>query len=413
MSASLPTKHLRQNWQLQDSGVKYNQPPLFTTTKTRMLLTMPTLRNNMNLKQTISILLLLLLLPIKAYCLEPSEIIVVANKRVTESVEIATHYMNVRSIPTENLLLIDTNTTEVCSRQQYDQDIRKPVAEFLEKKMETSRIRCIVTVYGVPLKIGPGKEEAGKNRETSRAAVDSELALVLNDDYPLSWWQPNPYFIGFRNRKDLLGKDKVLMVSRLDGPDPATVYRIIKDSIITERRGLKGRACFDARWPKPEEKKKGELRGYKLYDASIHHAAYLLKKSSRIEVTLNSREELFGSGECEQPALYCGWYSLADYKDVFAWQRGAVAYHIASSELATLKEERNLWGQQMLKKGAAAVIGPVYEPFVQGFPFPDIFFKSLSEGYLTLGEAYLISIPYFSWQIILIGDPLYMPFQPE
>ena len=368
--------------------------------------------HNMIIKQTASILLLLLFFSKTAYCLAPSEIIVIANKRVAESVEIATHYMNVRSIPAENLLLIDTNSEEVCSRLQYDREIRKPVAEFLKKKMKTKRIRCLVTVYGVPLKISQQKGEAGENLETSRAAVDSELALVLNDEYPLSWWQPNPYFIGFRNRENLLDKDKVLIVSRLDGPDPATVYGIIKDSIITERTGLKGQACFDARWPGPENKEKGGLKGYKLYDASIHHAAYLLKKGGRIKVTIDDREELFGPGECEKPALYCGWYSLANYTDVFDWQRGAVAYHIASSELASLKREGNLWGRRMLEEGVAAVIGPVYEPFVQGFPFPDIFFKSLSEGYLTLGEAYLISMPYFSWQVILIGDPLYMPFKP-
>ena len=47
---------------------------------------------------------------------------------------------------------------------------------------------------------------------------------------------------------------------------------------------------------------------------------------------------------------------------------------------------------------------------MQGNP---IFFSShLTEGYLTLAESYLISLPYLSWQMVLIGDPLYLPFKP-
>ena len=59
-----------------------------------------------------------------------------------------------------------------------------------------------------------------------------------------------------------------------------------------------------------------------------------------------------------------------------------------------------------------ATIGPVYEPYVQGFPLPDIFFGLLVEGYMSLGECYLVSLPYLSWQMVLIGDPLYQPFKP-
>jgi len=55
----------------------------------------------------------------------------------------------------------------------------------------------------------------------------------------------------------------------------------------------------------------------------------------------------------------------------------------------------------------AATIGPVGEPYVQAFPVPDIFFKYLTEGYLTLVESYIISLPYLSWKMVLVGDPLY------
>ena len=65
----------------------------------------------------------------------------------------------------------------------------------------------------------------------------------------------------------------------------------------------------------------------------------------------------------------------------------------------------------MIEKGIAATAGPVSEPYVQAFPVPEIFFGFLSEGNLTLAECYIISVPYLSWKMVLIGDPLYRPFK--
>jgi hypothetical protein len=35
----------------------------------------------------------------------------------------------------------------------------------------------------------------------------------------------------------------------------------------------------------------------------------------------------------------------------------------------------------------------------------------LVDGRLTLAECYTASMPYWSWQMVLIGDPLYRPFK--
>ena len=219
----------------------------------------------------------------------------------------------------------------------------------------------------------------------------------------------NPYFIGFQKEKLDINKDQVLLVSRLDGPDTETVYRIVNDTLEAEQQGLKGKAYFDARWPLAESDK--DLSGYRLYDASLHKSAEAVEK--RMEVVLDDREALFDVNSCPEAALYCGWYSLAHYIDSFEWQTGAIGYHIASSECATLrKKDSSLWCLKMLEKGVAATIGPVYEPYVQGFPLPEIFFSYLIDGYMSLGEAYLVSLPYLSWQTVLIGDPLYQPFKP-
>ena len=143
----------------------------------------------------------------------------------------------------------------------------------------------------------------------------------------------------------------------------------------------------------------------------MHRAARVVEAAHRMPVVLDQEDALFQPGDGKEAALYCGWYSLGQYVDAFQWQPGAVAYHIASRECVTLKmADSRVWCKMLLEKGAAATIGPVGEPFVQAFPMPERFFLALTDGYLSLAECYLLSLPYLSWKMILVGDPLYRPF---
>jgi uncharacterized protein (TIGR03790 family) len=202
---------------------------------------------------------------------------------------------------------------------------------------------------------------------------------------------------------------KVMAICRLDGPAAASVYRIIDDSLFAEVHGLTGKAYFDARWP---DKGGKDLSAYQVYDRAIHSAAAIVKKSGRMPVVVDERDALFGPGEAPDAALYCGWYSLAKYIDAFTWARGSVGFHVASAECRTIRESAStVWCRQMLDKGIAATIGPVSEPYLQSFPSPEVFFGCLLNGG-TLVESYTVSNPFWSWQMVLIGDPLYRPFRP-
>jgi len=387
--------------------------------------------------------------------LEPYEIVVIANKRVADSVALAQFYIKKRNIPEANILYLSLSDGEECTREEYEQMVVQTVRKFLDKKNSTSRIRCLVTMYGIPLKISGPKmtpqekdqvEDLRKKRKllkdqlkkiegkednhiktvktelktinnqlfiltgaNQRSSFDSELALVLEGNYPISGWIPNPYFIGLKDKKNLIKKDNVLMVSRLDGPSVPIVKRIIQDSKTAEIKGLKGTAYFDARWARPKNQK---LSGYAFYDNSVHLAADRIRESNLLPVVINNDKELFQTGEAPNASLYCGWYSLANYVDAFTWQLGAVGYHIASSECVTLKKRNSrVWCKMMLEKGVAATIGPVGEPYVQAFPIPEVFFGLLIDGYLSLAECYQVSLPFLSWKMVLIGDPLYRPFK--
>lgn len=396
----------------------------------------------------------LLIYPQCALALLPKEIIIIANSNVKKSIELSKEYMSVRNIPKENLLTLEVENKETIERDVYNQKLVRPIRKFLARHQQGHRIRCILLIYGMPLKIEappltPGekhrvallekkitelrlqlskihyksgeKEEKLKNELEMavlerkqleplnyRAALDSELMAVLVKDYPLTGGLRNPFFLGFRDQNGLVDKNEVLMVSRLDGPSPKDVSRMLSDAIFAEKNGLKGKAYFDARWKSTET---SEQKGYSFYDQSIHKSAALIRENTEIIVNLDEKETLFQPGECPETALYCGWYSLGTYIPAFTWARGAIGYHIASSECATLKKKGSqVWCKRMIEEGVAATLGPVEEPFVQAFPVPSIFFSYLVEGNLSLAECYLLSLPYLSWKMVLIGDPLYRPF---
>jgi uncharacterized protein (TIGR03790 family) len=128
-------------------------------------------------------------------------------------------------------------------------------------------------------------------------------------------------------------------------------------------------------------------------------------------VKLDDAPALFAPGTCPNAALYCGWYSLRNYVDAFTFVEGAVAIHIASFEAVNLRDPNsNEWCSAMLRHGVAATVGAVNEPYLTAFPLPLDFFKELFEG-RCLAEAYYRTNPFNSWQMVLIGDPLYRPFR--
>lgn len=380
----------------------------------------------------------------------PEQVLVVANRHVPAGMELATYYTKRRGIPAANILGVWSPDAETCSREAYLEQIAGPVRTRLLAP-GGAELRAVVLCYGVPLKVQPpvpsreeqteiealeaarralvaepgdteGEGDARRDRLESLiarlkqlrradqgAAVDSELALVRSAAYPLSGWLPNPAFVGASGSSAGLTRWDVLIVARLDGPTPGIAQRLVDDALAAEAAGLSGGAYLDARWPAPTAE--GPLEGYALYDRSLHRAAEGLQRRGWA-VTVDAAPELFPAGAALPAALYSGWYSLARYVDAFRWQRGAVGYHIASSEAATLRAGGSqVWCKRMLEEGIAATLGPVAEPYVQAFPPPEVFFDLLTRGTLSLGEVYLRSIPHFSWQMVLIGDPLYRPLR--
>ena len=386
--------------------------------------------------------------------IKPDQLLVVVNKAAPEGLRLARYYMEQRRVPPQNIVFLETSTGEDIGREEYEKEIATPVRRFLvQNDPDGNRFLCLVLFYGMPLRVGPARlgileelrvlelqkqlstlkeKPLGKDpQDTKRrnddiahmeseitkinmarqgASIDSEIALVMENKYSLEGWLPNKYFVGFKGKNVSGMPQKVLAVCRLDGPTEAIVYRIINDSLFAEQHGLAGKAYFDARWPDKGGGK--DLSPYQVYDRAIHNTARIVEKSGRLPVVLDERKTLFEPGSAPNAALYLGWYSLGKYIDAFTWVKGAVGFHVASAECTTLKAgSSTVWCKSMLEKGTAATLGPVAEPYLQSFPSPEVFFGCLLSGG-TLVECYTVSNPFWSWQMVLIGDPLYRPFRP-
>jgi len=396
------------------------------------------------------VILLVLLHCAKGLALAPDEILVIANGDSAVSMRIARYYCQKRQVPTKNVLTMSLGTElrDTISRNDYEKCLSEPIRNKLFDLEFAGKIRCLLTTYGVPYKVGPrgtlkdlesrlrqlkelAKQEknaieqfqqkglAGSVEHDQRrhrltqlqleidyisgketaASVDSELSMVLFGAYELYRWQPNM----LRNTIPY-GDFRTLMVCRLDGPDYRTVKGLVDKAIAAEKAGLKGIAYIDSRGLV-----KNDLPGH--IDQSLRDLAMLTRLRTEILVKEETTEKLFALGACPQTAIYCGWYSLKNYVDAFDFVDGAIGYHISSFEAVDLHDPNSSqWCPAMLKDGITATLGAVAEPYLHTFPEPKLFFLELFNG-RSLLEAFYRTKPFNSWQLVLIGDPLYKPFK--
>ncbi|MFP4028810.1 MAG: TIGR03790 family protein [Candidatus Brocadiia bacterium] len=405
--------------------------------------------------------------------LRPDEVLVLANRASDDSMEVARHYMKTRGIPKDHIFTIQyEDFGELTPMDQnpkwfpfdrFRDEVVEPLEQLLEEKGWRQQILCFVTVYGTPYRVGgfeltekektelvrklmteetyreasPEKKEEmfekrKRNLWRANSAFDSELATLFEPAPPenarcgygrrqrLNGPSKNPYFaqsIPFRTfRQQQLADEEpslLYMVARIDGLSAQNAKGLVDKAVQAEKEGVSGTAYFDAR---SEGKKK---KGYGVGDWWIRRAWEITKKAG-IKTIRNTNGGMFGPGECPDALIYWGFYHPFKYNGkIFnnSFPTGAIACHIASFEAANIhrakwgKEGENMpWCSGFLRDGVTVTIGPVAEPYLQAFPHTPHFFSRLYSGW-SMGETYWTSIAHTSWRMILVGDPLYVPFE--
>ena len=406
----------------------------------------------LEIKRLTTALAVILLLFSTALALQPEQILIIANADNPDSMDIAAHYSQARGV--ENILKLNLgkDLADDISRADYNRQIAHPIRQALQQEPFKGKIRCLITTYGIPYRIGNAKPVDGwreriepleqmeqqakemleelenprsaedrakkrrlelqlwriqaemnrlRGRETG-AALDSELSMVMHEPYELFRWQINEL------RGDLdFDSTKTIMVSRLDGPSLNIAKRLVDKAMIAEATGPEGNAYVDSRGIEADD----QPGSFGYYDQSLRDMAELLRSRTPMTVIEETTSRVFQEGDCPETALYCGWYSLSEYVPAFEFVTGAVGYHIASFEAVDLRDPQSTqWVPSMLREGITATLGPVAEPYLHAFPLPHEFFAALLDGD-TLAQAYYRTKPFNSWQMLLIGDPLYRPFR--
>lgn len=350
--------------------------------------------------------------------------IVVFNRNVPESAELAKFYAQKRGIARDHLVPLDCSRDEEITRDDFDRTIRDPLrALFQQRKwwtlresadapptVATNSVRFVALIKGVPLKIKaaenyPGdKPGAGPIASRNDASVDSELAVLARFSPEISGALNNPYFQSYRTIGE--ANDPALMlVCRLDAPTAAVVRRMITDAIETEKNGLWGRAYVDGAH--------NTSGGFQVGDQWLAEIPEQLHKGG-VPVVYDDHPEIFPDGfPMSDCALYYGWYTgtaAGPFADPgFHFTPGAVAVHIHSFSASTLRDPNAFWAAPLLTKGATATLGNVYEPFLQLTAHLNVFNDRLLHGF-TFAESAYMAMPTLSWMGVAVGDPLYRPY---
>ena len=375
-----------------------------------------------------AVLILLFALIARAAPTRPADgVILLANSADPDSLRIARHYAEVRRVPEANIIALPLPLAETISWSEFVVTLWQPLQDELMRREWIRaipmalvdpvgrrkfsplghRITALAICRGVPLRINHDPALAADalpfTRQppfrTNQGSVDSELSLLAAGSYPINAFVPNPLY------QNAAPSDhesaQIVKVSRLDAPSFAEANALVDQAVAAERLGLIGRAYVDIGGAHPDgdrwlEDVAGQLTTLG-FDLSVDRDSATLAASARIDA----------------PALYFGWYA-GNLNGPFAlpgfrFPPGAIALHIHSFSAATLRSTTSGWAGPLLARGVTATMGNVFEPYLDLTHRPQLFLRALSRG-ATLVEAAAFALPAFSWQTVLIGDPLYRPF---
>ncbi len=356
--------------------------------------------------------------------------LVLCNANVPESVELANFYAEARGIPSEHIVPLKCPAQETITRDEYRDTIEGPLRAMFDLKnwwtidrtpqgpmAVENKMRIIAVIYGMPLRIAPIPQPPKTDPETgnpvsqpgaagadSAASVDSELMrlgiLSPTIDGPLI----NPYFdkdVPIANAK----LPMMMVAGRIDGPTPADAKRLITDALITETTGLWGKVYIDL-----AQKTQGSYKDGEEWIGKAGQSFLLHGFPAVVDVHGPTFPVNYPMGDA---AVYFGWYTgHADgpFKNPnFRFRKGAIAAHLHSYSATTLRSTDTYWVGPLVSKGAAAVLGNVYEPYLSLTTHFDTFADRLLKGY-TIAESAAMGTQGISWMTIVVGDPLYRPF---
>ncbi len=337
----------------------------------------------------------------------PDSVLVVINQTSALSRQIGEYYAERRHIPSANICRITASANEEISRSDFDDQIARPIQNYLRGHNLTEKVLYIVTTAGVPLKV-----HGNLGVDAEAASVDSELTLLYFDlhgrAHPLPAGIANPFF-GKINAPFRHPDFPIYLVTRLAGFDFDDVKGIIDRALVARNRG---KFVID-------------LKG----SDNTQGNAWLLQAAGQLprdRVVLDASRSVL-SHESDVIA-YASWGSNdPDRKERhlgFHWLPGAIMTEYVSTNGRSFARPPDTWNigawgdakatfqgspqtltADYIHDGVTGASGHVYEPYLPFTPRPNLLLPAYFHG-RNLAESYYLAIPVLSWMNIVIGDPL-------
>ena len=355
--------------------------------------------------------------------------VIVVNRNDPDSLAIGQYYARQRGVPETNIVQLNAPTEETISISQYVETVANPLLNALldnnwiravkdssEDRYGRERlsvsvhdISFVVLIRGVPLRINNDPtsidekpEQVPDHLRVNRGSVDSEIALLLAPPgMSMTALFPNPYF--GKSAISATDANRILRVSRLDGPTSADVISLIDRTLEAEEIGMMGRTYIDTGGP--HETGDAWLRAA----GEIAEAAYFDVDFETSKRAMDFRDRL------DAPAIYMGWYRPNAYAQWRAprWPvpAGAIGFHLHSYSATSVRDPKT-WLGAFVSQGYCATFGNVFEPYLEFTHRPQVLLAHLIAGG-NFGDAVMLSLPALSWQAVAIGDPLFRPFRVD
>lgn len=167
-----------------------------------------------------------------ALALEPGQIVLVVNSAVPESRKLADFYAQQRQIPPGHIVELQLPTpvtafpAEDISAADYDEKVLPVIKNFLTQNALDQTVTCLVTFWGVPLRIGPRPlAEADKNEVAELKVQYNELIAHIDSQVKIAEGLAAQFDPGFHPAR---GSDLDSLARRADASLTAVVRHMLK-----------------------------------------------------------------------------------------------------------------------------------------------------------------------------------------
>jgi uncharacterized protein (TIGR03790 family) len=109
--------------------------------------------------------------------LAPDNLLLITNRNVPEGRKLADYYADKRKVPENRVLELDLPTGDEVSFADYEAKVVPVVREFLARHKLRERVTCLVTFYGVPLRVGNRVNTPADEAEV--AGLQQQLAAAV------------------------------------------------------------------------------------------------------------------------------------------------------------------------------------------------------------------------------------------